>query len=127
MSRERIADRCKEVLTDEEMRQVFAQRATLIHKLVSGLPGIKCPRPTGAFYVFPDVSAHFGKTSPGGKKIISALSFAEPLLEDAKVAVVPGEDFGECARGHVRMSFAISEQQITEGCRRMETWLRSLK
>jgi aspartate aminotransferase len=110
----------------EKMRQVFAQRAVLIHKLLSGLPGIKCPRPTGAFYVFPDVSAHFGKTSPGGLKMISALSFAEALLEDARVAVVPGEDFGECARGHVRMSFAISEQHITEGCKRMDAWIRAL-
>jgi aspartate aminotransferase len=110
----------------EAMRQTFAQRASLIHEKVTAMPGLKCPKPTGAFYVFPDVSAHFGRTSPSGRKITSALGFAEALLEDAKAAVVPGEDFGECARNHVRMSFACSEQNITEGCVRIDRWLRRL-
>ena len=85
-----------------------------------------CPRPTGAFYVFPDISAYFGKRTRDGRTIDSALSFAEGMLEEAKVAVVPGEDFGECARSHVRMSFACSNEEIEEGCRRMDGWLRSL-
>jgi aspartate aminotransferase len=111
----------------EKMRRKFAERAELIHGKITAMPGVKCPKPTGAFYVFPDVSAHFGKSSPNGKKIASALTFAEALLEDAKVAVVPGEDFGEIARNHVRLSFACSEQNITEGCKRIDGWLRQLK
>jgi aspartate aminotransferase len=115
----------------EQMRQKFAERAKLIHSRLTAMPRIICPKPTGAFYVFPDVSAYFGKTSPGGgaggRKIDSALSFAEALLEDAKVAVVPGEDFGQCARNHVRLSFACSEQNINEGCNRIEAWLRTLR
>jgi aspartate aminotransferase len=111
----------------EKMRRRFAERAELIHLKISAMPGVKCPKPTGAFYVFPDISAHFGKSSPSGRKITSALSFAEALLEDARVAVVPGEDFGEIARNHVRLSFACSEQNITEGCTRIDTWLQQLK
>jgi aspartate aminotransferase len=111
----------------EKMRQTFAQRAELIYSKIASMPGLKCARPTGAFYVFPDVSAHFGKSSPSGQKIVSALSFAQALLEDAKVAVVPGEDFGQCARTHVRLSFACSEQNIIEGCRRINEWLHILK
>lgn len=111
----------------EQMRRTFATRADLIYGLMLKLQGVKCARPTGAFYVFPDISAHFGKTSSAGAKITSALTFAQALLEEAKVAVVPGEDFGACARGHVRLSFACSEQNITEGCRRIGDWLKQLK
>ena len=111
----------------ETMRRQFAERAALIHQKITAMPGVKCPKPTGAFYVFPDISAYFGKSSPSGRKISSALSFAETLLEDAKVAVVPGEDFGEIARNHVRLSFACSEQNIIEGCARIDGWLRQLK
>ncbi len=111
----------------EKMRVKFAERAELIYGKIKAMPGLKCPKPTGAFYVFPDVSAHFGKVSPGGKKVESALSFAEALLEDAKVAVVPGEDFGECARNHVRLSFACSNENIVEGCARMSEWLKRLQ
>lgn len=110
----------------EQMRCRFAQRAKLIHDQITRIPGVKCPRPTGAFYVFPDIGACFGKRSPGGKRVESALAFAEALLEEAKVAVVPGEDFGEIARSHVRLSFACSDQNIIEGCRRMDDWVRSL-
>jgi len=111
----------------ERMRSAFAKRAALIYELISAMPGVVCPRPTGAFYVFPDISAYFGCQARGGKTIDSALSFAEALLDEARVAVVPGEDFGECARNHVRLSFACSEKTIEEGCRRMSEWLRAIK
>ncbi len=110
----------------ERMRGTFAERAALMHERLVAMPGMLCPRPTGAFYVFPDISAYFGKRTRDGRTIDSALSFTEGLLEEAKVAVVPGEDFGECARGHVRLSFACSNEDIKEGCRRMDGWLRSL-
>ena len=63
----------------EMMRRTFAERAELIHGLIERWPGISCPRPTGAFYVFPDVSTTFGKTSPGGVVLEGAMEFATAL------------------------------------------------
>ena len=111
----------------ELMRQAFAKRAELIYRLVSDMPGVRCAKPTGAFYVFPDIGAHLGRKSPGGREITSAQAFAEALLEEAKVAVVPGEDFGECAKTHVRLSFATSERNIEEGSRRLRAFIESLR
>ena len=110
----------------ERMRQEFARRAVIIHERLTAMPGIRCPKPTGAFYVFPDISATFGKRSGGGRLIDSAMSFAEALLEEANVAVVPGDDFGGCGAHHVRLSFACSEQHIEEGCRRIHRWIEAL-
>ena len=90
------------------------------------MPGVRCPRPTGAFYVFPDVSAHFGKRSTKGRTIDSSAAFAEALVEEANVGVVPGAAFGDAGEGHVRLSFACSNEQIEEGCRRLDEWLRAL-
>ncbi|MEM9063892.1 MAG: pyridoxal phosphate-dependent aminotransferase [Planctomycetota bacterium] len=110
----------------EQMRQAFAKRAELIHGLLGELPGIVCPRPTGAFYVFPDVSAHFGKTTKGGVKITNALSFCESLLAEELVALVPGDDFGGCGPNHCRISFACSEEQINAGMERLGRFLAGL-
>jgi aspartate aminotransferase len=111
----------------ETMRKAFERRAELIHRFVKTWPGVSCPKPTGAFYVFPDISGNFGKSSPGGRRISSAQSFAEALLEEAKVAVVPGEDFGGGGGRCVRLSFACAEKNIEEGCKRIEAWLKQLK
>ncbi len=110
----------------EQMRITFAERAVLIHGLLTAIPGVSCPRPTGAFYAFPDISAHFGKRTPAGRDIVDSVSFATALLEEAGVAVVPGADFGACGDRHVRFSFVCSTQLIEEGCRRVNAWLRSL-
>lgn len=105
----------------------FGQRAALIHARMSRMPGLKLARPTGAFYAFPDISAHFGKTSPKGKTINSALDFCEALLAEKLVAAVPGEDFGGCGKNHARFSFACSEDQINKGMDRLEQFIASLK
>ena len=110
----------------EEMRLAFAERGRLIHERLTAMPAVRCPQPTGAFYVFPDVSEYFGKHLDNGDRIDSSLTFAEGLLEEANVAVVPGADFGACGEGHVRLSFACSTAHIEEGCRRMDAWLRGL-
>ncbi len=110
----------------ETMRTTFALRSKLMHGLLTAMPGLSCPRPTGAFYVFPEVGAHYGKRTPAGRVIDDSVSFATALLEEAGVAVVPGADFGECGNRHVRLSFACSNEHIEEGCRRLDTWLRSL-
>lgn len=110
----------------EMMRRTFAKRAELIHGLIEAWPGVSCPRPTGAFYVFPDISSTFGRTSPGGVAINGAMDFASALLDEARVAVVPGEGFLGCGPRHVRMSFACSDEDIKEGCRRIARWLSEL-
>jgi aspartate aminotransferase len=115
--------------TDDEveaMRVVFEQRSALMFELVSAWPRVQCPAPAGAFYVFPDVSGTFGSTSEGGRSITSAATFAEALLEEASVAVVPGESFLGCGGNHVRLSFATDEASIRQGCSRVQAWLESL-
>ena len=110
----------------EHMRTTFAARARLVGQLLGGFDRTRIVQPSGAFYIFPDISGCFGLKSPQGRRIDSALSFAEALLEEANVAVVPGEDFGEIARGNVRMSFACSDEHIEQGCARMSEWIDSL-
>jgi aspartate aminotransferase len=107
--------------------EAFGKRAALIHGRLSAMPGVVCPRPTGAFYVFPDVSAHFGKRTGAGASINSALEFCEALLAEQRVAAVPGEDFGGCGKNHIRLSFACSDETITRGMDRLEAFLASLK
>jgi aspartate aminotransferase len=105
----------------------FKNRAELIHSRLTRIPGLKVARSTGAFYAFPDVSAHFGRRSPGGKTISSALDFCEALLAEQRVAAVPGEDFGGCGKNHIRLSFACSEDNISRGMDRLDAFVRSLK
>ncbi len=109
-----------------EMRDAFEKRAGLMERLVSAWPGVTCPPPMGAFYVFPDISATFGRTSAAGRAITNASSFAESLLEEAGVAVVPGDDFLGCGPSHVRLSFALDEASIVDGCQRTCDWLGGL-
>ncbi len=110
----------------EQMQRAFAARGRLAYELLCAVPDCPCPQPTGAFYLFPDVSAHFGKTSAGGATIDSALSFAEALLVEKHVAVVPGEDFGGCGDQHIRISFACGEEQIQQGMERLREFVESL-
>jgi aspartate aminotransferase len=111
----------------ERMRQAFATRAEVINRRLNAIPGVRCARATGAFYAFPDVSAHFGKVSKGGRRVDSAMSLCEALLEENLVAFVPGEDFGGCGVDHVRISFACSEQQIERGMDRFAEFLAGLR
>jgi aspartate aminotransferase len=108
------------------MRDAFASRAKLINDLLGKVPGVRNIQATGAFYAFPDVSAHFGKTTKGGKKLNSALDFCEALLGEELVAFVPGEDFGGCGKNHVRISFACSEDQIRKGVDRLAKFVAGL-
>lgn len=108
----------------ENMRQAFARRAEHMYRRLTAMPGIKCARPTGAFYAFPDISGVMGRRDGAGLTLRGAADFASSLLEHARVAVVPGEDFG--APTHVRLSFATSMERIDEGLNRIERWLTSL-
>ncbi len=107
---------------DDDVQRMYAayrdRRAWLVPAL-NALPGICCADPDGAFYVFPDVSAHFGKAG-----ITNSQSFADFLLDEARVAVVPGAGFG--ADAFVRISYATSLERLHEGVRRMDAALRRL-
>lgn len=109
------------------MREHYRQRAALMHGHVSSWAGVRCPTPTGAFYLFPDISAWFGRTSPGGASLRSSLDVAAALLEEAHVAVVPGDEFGGCGANHIRLSFACSVQQIEEGMERITRFVNRLR
>lgn len=110
----------------EKMRQAFAKRAGLIMSRLEEIPGVTCPTPTGAFYVFPDVSALFGKTSAKGTKVTSATTLCEAMLEEAHIAFVPGEDFGGISGNHLRISFACSEEQINAGMDRFKAFVEGM-
>ena len=103
----------------EKMRSAFSERAELIYGLLAEIDGVVCPRPTGAFYVFPDISAWLGRTSPAGTKMDTALAVCEALLEEVGVALVPGEDFGGSGATCARISFACSEETIRDGIARL--------
>jgi len=123
-----IQDAAVEALTNpaaaetiEKMRCEFEKRAKLMAGRLNSIEGISCTEPTGAFYCFPDVSAHFGRTI-NGARINGSMDFAKALLEQVNVAVVPGEPFG--CDNNVRLSFATSMEQIEKGLDRLEKWLK---
>jgi aspartate aminotransferase len=99
----------------------FDERRQLIVSRLNAIDGVRCPEPQGAFYVFPDVSAFFGKTVCG-KRVTDSMSFSEALLEGANVAVVPGIAFGDDSC--MRLSYAISKAAIEKGLERIEKALR---
>src|SRR5690606_24820331 len=94
---------------------------------MNDIPNVTCPTPTGAFYVFPDVSKLFGKTSAKGTKITDAASLSEAMLDEAHIAFVPGDDFGGISGNHLRISFACSEEQINAGMDRFKGFVEGLK
>jgi aspartate aminotransferase len=94
----------------------FAKRRNVVVERLNAISGVQCLKPQGAFYVFPNIAAFIGK-NVNGKSLTSPCDIAEYLLEEAKVAAVPGEDFGSNA--HIRLSYATSLENIEEGCRRM--------
>jgi aspartate aminotransferase len=98
------------------MVREFQKRRDVIVERLNGVEGIRCLKPQGAFYVFPDVGFLMGKAG-NGKKIGSPCELANYLLEEAKVAVVPGEDFG--SKRHIRFSYATSLEDIVKGCKRI--------
>jgi aspartate/methionine/tyrosine aminotransferase len=99
-----------------EMKVAFDRRRTLITGLLNDIPGVDCPLPEGAFYVYPSVRALVGKTLRG-LQIESSAHLAGMILDEAEVAVVPGEAFG--TPGYLRLSYATADSDITEGVGRI--------
>lgn len=104
------------------MVTAFAARREYILERLTALPGVRCRRPAGAFYVFPDVSAYFGRRFKG-RVVESATDLAALLLEEAKVAVVPGAAFGDDR--FLRFSYATSREKIATGMDRLAAVLAS--
>lgn len=101
----------------------YDKRRAAVVKLLNQVPGFECPTPEGAFYAFPFVSPVFAKKW-NGAAIGGSMRLAELLLEEAKVALVPGSAFG--AEGHLRISYATSMDQIEKGVKRIGDFVRSL-
>ncbi|HEY0712242.1 MAG TPA: pyridoxal phosphate-dependent aminotransferase, partial [Polyangia bacterium] len=109
----------------EKMRVEFDKRRLYMLNALRAIPGVKCVEPKGAFYAFPDLSAFNGRRTPSGRVIENDLVLCEYLIEDAKVAVVPGSAF--YAPGFVRLSYATSQANIEKGVARIAEALGNLK
>lgn len=106
-----------------QMLEEFAWRRNDIYRRLLEIPGVTCPKPGGAFYIFPNLSAYFDRLKPApGQSHSQAL--ADYLLEQAKVAAVPGQEFGEDAC--IRLSYATSRERIATGVMRIREALEKL-
>ena len=98
---------------------LFQSRRDLVVAMLNQAEGITCPKPEGAFYVYPEFSALIGKTTPNGRLIATDEDFVAYLLDDAKVAAVQGAAFGLSPA--MRISYATSEDILREACQRIQT------
>ena len=103
-----------------KMGEAFDRRRKLIVKLLNEIPGVTCPNPTGAFYVYPSVKGVLGKEIRGKRPKTSA-ELATLILEEVEVAAVPGEAFGPS--GYLRFSYALGDEDIIEGIGRVKKLL----
>ncbi len=104
------------------MRAAFARRGTTMHRMLSDIDGVFCMEPQGAFYCFPNVKGLLGR-SYGGVVADTTMQLADIVLDQAKVAFVPGEAFG--APGYARFSFALGDADLEEGIRRFTAFVNS--
>jgi aspartate aminotransferase len=104
----------------ERMRQEFEKRRDVMVAGLNAIEGVSCVKPDGAFYAFPNVSRHFGKSLRGDKPIKDSTDFSALFLEDSQVAVVPGADFG--APDYIRLSYATDLATIQKGLARLKSF-----
>jgi aspartate aminotransferase len=109
----------------KERAEVFRQRRDLVVSMLNQAPGIKCPKPEGAFYVYPSCAGTMGKTTPAGKTLTNDEEFVTALLEDEGVAVVQGAAFGMSP--FFRISYATSTEALTKACERIQRFCANLK
>ena len=103
------------------MRTAFERRGRRMHEMLSAIPGVTCLEPQGAFYCFPSFEGVLGREI-AGRTPTTSLELCELLLDEAKVAIVPGEAFG--APGYARFSFALGDDDLVEGIERIAKLLR---
>ncbi len=109
----------------KERAAAFQKRRDLVVGMLNDAEGLECATPEGAFYVYPSCAGVIGKTTPAGKVIETDLDFCTYLLDTEGVAVVHGEAFG--LSPHFRVSYATSEEVLTEACRRIQKACAALK
>ena len=105
--------------------RLFERRRDLVVSMLNQVEGITCPRPEGAFYVYPDISGLVGKSTPAGKRIETDEDFVAYLLDDAKVAVVQGAAFGVSPA--FRVSYATADEVLRQACERIQTAAAALR
>jgi aspartate/methionine/tyrosine aminotransferase len=103
-----------------EMREAFDRRRKVMTSMLNAIDGVRCAEPDGAFYCYPNVSGLFGRTL-GGRVATNSAELAETLLEQIKVAVVPGEAFGTTE--HFRLSYALGDDDLVEGLSRFAAFV----
>ena len=104
--------------------RLFTRRRNLVVDMLNDAEGISCPKPEGAFYVYPSISGLIGKATPNGVMIMDDEIFATSLLEDTGVAVVFGAAFG--LSPNFRVSYATSDDKLLEACKRIQDFCKSL-
>ncbi|WP_374440789.1 pyridoxal phosphate-dependent aminotransferase [Stella sp.] len=104
---------------------VFQERRDLVVQMLNTAPGIFCPKPEGAFYVYPSCAGTIGKTTRSGKRIGNDTDFTTALLEEEGVAVVQGEAFG--LSPHFRISYATATETLRDACQRIIRFCEGLK
>ena len=102
------------------MRTAFDRRRQTIVRMLNDIQGVECPEPTGAFYAFPSVRGVLG-TDVASRRPSNSAELAEVILDEAEVAVVPGEAFG--APGYLRLSYALGDEDLVEGVTRLQKLL----
>jgi aspartate aminotransferase len=107
-----------------EMRAAFDRRRQTMARMLNEIPGVICPEPQGAFYCYPSVKALLGREIAGHRPRTSA-ELAALILDEAEVAVVPGEAFG--TPGYFRLSYALGDADLEEGIGRMAKLLAEAK
>lgn len=105
--------------------QVFKRRRDMVVGLLNECPGIDCPTPQGAFYVYPNCGATLGKVSASGIKIDTDFDFSDALLKEQHVAVVPGVAFG--LSPYFRISYATSDEVLRKACERIQAFCQGLR
>ena len=108
-----------------ERAAAFQTRRDLVVGMLNAIPGMQCPTPEGAFYVYPSIAGLIGKTTPQGRTIDSDDAFVTYLLDEAKVAAVQGSAFGLSPA--MRISYATSDALLEEACRRIQSACAALR
>jgi aspartate aminotransferase len=101
----------------DEMKTAFDRRRRTMVTMLNEIDGVVCPTPQGAFYAYPSVKGLIGREH-GGRFVETSADLAEYILDEAEVAVVPGEAFG--SPGYLRLSYALGDDDLVEGITRLQ-------